>query len=293
MTEKILSVRGLNKSFKHKQVLFDVNFDCQAGRIVALVGANGAGKTTIMKAILGLIKSSGEVEIAGKRVSFNHSVSSSDVGALIEYPGIYPFLTGRQHLEMFAQDLTYLDQLVAKLKMTAYIDRPANKYSLGMKQKLGVALALINRPKFVILDEPMNGLDPQATRDLRNLIEEEAKKGTSFLISSHILAELQKFADDVVIVKYGRVVKNSTMAELLAQDQLLITLKTSDDKQARQVLAAADYKVLATPELKIVCQTEADVETALVLVQERGILIKNLFRNSGDLEKTVLDLIER
>ncbi len=128
-------------------------------------------------------------------VTFDHHDALDEVGALIEYPSIYPFMTGRDHLKLFVigkNKTSEIDDIVEALNMENYIDAKARSYSLGMKQKLGVAVAFLNNPKFVILDEPMNGLDPQATKELRELIITKRNEGVSFLISSHILSELQK-----------------------------------------------------------------------------------------------------
>lgn len=208
MEEIVLSVKDLNKSFGRRNVLSNINFDCKKGHIVGLVGANGAGKTTIMKSILSLIKSEGQIKINGQISNFNNHRALKSVGALIEYPGIYPFLSGRDHLELFAAATNAKEQqirtVISELKLEKYIDSKAKSYSLGMKQKLGIAMALLNRPDLVILDEPMNGLDPQATKELRNLILEKSEQGVTFLISSHILDELQKLAEDLVVIDQGK-----------------------------------------------------------------------------------------
>lgn len=189
-----------------------------------------------MKSILGLVKSNGEVEINGKTVHFNHATGVDSVGALIEYPGIYPYLTGKQHLNMLANEKNKaeINDLVSEFKMDGYINKRAKKYSLGMKQKLGIAMALVNQPDLVILDEPMNGLDPQSTYDLRKLILSRAQSGTTFLISSHILSELQKLANDVVLLDKGRVIRNTTMQALLSKSLKRIALRTDDDPKAKK-----------------------------------------------------------
>ncbi|QDJ58907.1 ABC transporter ATP-binding protein [Weissella sagaensis] len=215
-----LEIKHLEKNFGKKKILTDVSFTVTKGHIVGLVGANGAGKTTIMKAILGLVGfSNGTITINGESVSLNKHQALSKVGALIENPGIYPYLTGWDHLRLFAEKnitKSMMTELVSALKMDKYIHQKAKGYSLGMKQKLGIALAFLNNPDFVILDEPMNGLDPQATFDLRQLITTKANEGTTFLISSHILGELEKLAKDLVIIDRGQIIKQTTTDELLS-----------------------------------------------------------------------------
>ena len=230
MADTILDVEGLSKNFGSKKVLQNVSFSVDRGHIVGLVGPNGAGKSTIMKAILGLFSyPSGKISIDGRPVSQTSHQELEKVGALIEYPGIYPFLSGLQHLELFSNDGVTRDQImdiVDKMKMGSYIKRRAKTYSLGMKQKLGIALALVNHPELVILDEPMNGLDPQANKDLRTIILELAKQGTTFLISSHILSELEKLIDDLVVIDKGQIVYRGGTAALESGDTKVMVLKT-------------------------------------------------------------------
>ncbi|WP_369395823.1 ABC transporter ATP-binding protein [Lacticaseibacillus saniviri] len=144
-------------------------------------GENGAGKSTLMKAILGLLPiNSGTVTVFDQQITLSRHASLDRVGALIEYPSIYPFLSGRKHLHLFAADNTSqarVDEVIAALDMNDYIDRQAKNYSLGMKQKLGIALAVLNQPELVILDEPMNGLDPKATHQVRDLIRNMSQNG--------------------------------------------------------------------------------------------------------------------
>lgn len=176
----MLRLRNVNTFIKHKQIINQATFDLEAGDIVGLVGPNGAGKTTIMKTILGLTKFTGDILVDRVPVTETNHAALTNVGALIEHPAIYPFLTGRQNLTLYSRDPQDLETLVKTLKMTAYIDTSAKGYSLGMKQKLGIAIALLNHPKLVILDEPMNGLDVETTIGVRRLIKQYAEQGTAF-----------------------------------------------------------------------------------------------------------------
>lgn len=204
MRENILQVKHLSKKIYSKQVLDNVCFDVKRGSITGLIGPNGAGKTTTMKSILGLIRSKGEILLDGEKVNYFKHRKLNEVGSLIENPGIYPFLTGRDNLELYGSKEN-VNRIVALLSMGDYIDNKAKEYSLGMKQKLGIALAFVNNPTFVILDEPINALDPRAIVDVRNLIKKMNSQGITFLISSHILSELERVMTDVVILNNGRV----------------------------------------------------------------------------------------
>lgn len=243
--EKMVQVVGLRKTFGHRTVLHDVNFEFSAGKIVGLVGPNGAGKTTIMKVLLGLMATDdGNIRILGQPVSVTtHSVVTQQVGALIERPAIYPFLNGWQHLQLMTTSVKQMTWVVRVLQMENYIHRPAKRYSLGMKQKLGIAMALVNRPRLVILDEPMNGLDPQSVKQLRHLIGQLAGEGTTFLISSHILSELEKIIDTVILIDQGQVLLQRTMAQFQQSARQSLVVRTTENERALQVLLRADYPV--------------------------------------------------
>ncbi|RIM63174.1 ABC transporter ATP-binding protein, partial [Staphylococcus xylosus] len=183
---KLLSMENINKKIKRKHVLKDITFSLEKGQIIGLVGGNGAGKTTLMKVILGLSNyQSGKFK---KHIS----TAKNDIGALIEAPGLYPFLTGYDNMKLIDEDPDNknIELIIKELKMEKFIHTKVKTYSLGMKQKLGIALAFLNHPQLVILDEPMNGLDPKAVKNVREAIISLREQGVTFLISSHILSEL-------------------------------------------------------------------------------------------------------
>ncbi|MFT9268770.1 MAG: ATP-binding cassette domain-containing protein [Liquorilactobacillus nagelii] len=294
--ENILSVNQLNKFLGKKHVLQNVSFNVAPGEVVGLIGPNGAGKTTIMKAVLGLFScESGQITIKQNPITVSAHQALDNVGALIEYPGIYPFLTGYQHLELFATGTDKqqrIEQVIDQLKIGAYVRRKAKSYSLGMKQKLGIALALLNHPELVILDEPMNGLDPQATRDLRDLILSLAKQGTSFLISSHILSELEKIVQEVVVIDQGKIIKQASIEELAATGKSFIFLKTDNNTQAQQVLTAAGYQVeLTAKQLKLEQNDESELAKIIQVLTNQQINILDVQHQHSDLETSLLALL--
>ncbi|MBU7459804.1 MULTISPECIES: ABC transporter ATP-binding protein [Lactiplantibacillus] len=294
MTEAILSVTHLNKRFKRQPVLQDVTFDCEPGRIIGLVGANGAGKTTIMKSILGLIRTEGAVTIAGQAMQFDRHPALAQVGALIEYPSLYPYLSGWDNLRLFARDQDVAAQiqvLVTQFDMSNYIHRKARTYSLGMKQKLGIALAFLNHPQLVILDEPMNGLDPQGTKQLRDFIVAQKQQGVTLLISSHILGELQKLADDLVIIDHGRVIQRTTMAAALALTEHYVVVATEHDGQAKAALTAAGYQLAAGTPVKLLLAPDQSVADVLAMLQQQHITVTDVQHQDADLEQIVLTLL--
>ena len=207
----VLTVEHLTKKIGNKTILEDVSLNLKRGQIIGLVGANGAGKTSLMKVILGY----SSYQDGTFRIIENKN-KKSNVGALIENPGIYPFMSGYDNLKLLneTKNTHDIDTIVSQLDMDDYIHNKAKTYSLGMKQKLGIAIAFLNQPQLIILDEPMNGLDPKAVRDVRELIVKKAKEGVTFLISSHILSELVKITNSILIINKGKLVTETTEEEL-------------------------------------------------------------------------------
>lgn len=207
----ILSVNHLSKKINNKVILENISFSLGEGHIVGLVGANGAGKTSLMKVILGYSDYQ-----EGNFTSIRQDENHCNIGALIENPGLYPFMSGYDNLKLLneSNSTNPINKIVDDLKMNKYIHNKVKTYSLGMKQKLGIAIAFLNSPKLIILDEPMNGLDPKAVRDVRQLILSKAKEGSTFLISSHILSELVKITDSTLIIDKGKIIKEVTREDL-------------------------------------------------------------------------------
>lgn len=207
----VLTVEHLTKKIGNKTILEDISLKLDQGQIAGLVGANGAGKTTLMKVILGYSNyQKGQFNV------IENKHKKSNIGALIESPGIYPFMSGYDNLKLLneSKNSNDIDTIVSQLKMNEYIHNKAKTYSLGMKQKLGIAIAFLNQPQLIILDEPMNGLDPKAVRDVRELIIKKAQEGVTFLISSHILSELVKITNSIFIINKGKIVTETTEEEL-------------------------------------------------------------------------------
>lgn len=291
----MLKINQLDKFFGKKQVLHQISFEIKRGHIVGLIGANGAGKTTIMKAILGITAFDGDIQLDDQKITVDNHSALEHVGALIEYPGLYPYLTGREQLLLFAngpQRHERVNQTIEELHLAAYADVKTKKYSLGMRQKLGIALAFVNRPELVILDEPMNGLDPKATMALRQLIIRKRDEGTTFLISSHILSELQKVADDVIIIDQGRLIIDATMSELLKKSQTYFWIATDQDELAQKLLAEQGYVVSNEEQgLKISRSSIPSINDLLKLLWRKDIVIKDIKETQGDLEKSLLDVL--
>ena len=217
--KKLLECQNLCKSFGRKQILKGLSFEIDEGDILAFIGPNGSGKTTTIKLILGLQKiDKGKVIINGFYVEKDFVKAIEKVGAIVENPDTYMYLTGWQNLKMIAnlyKGVTdeEIKEIVKLVNLEKRINDKVSKYSLGMRQRLGIARALINKPNVLILDEPTNGLDPEGIKDLRNLLKKLAKEGMGVLISSHNLAELESFCNKVLIIDNGKIIETSEVSE--------------------------------------------------------------------------------
>lgn len=213
--QKILECQNLCKSFGKKQILKDVSFEIDEKDILAFIGPNGSGKTTTIKLILGLQNiDSGSVKINGYDVEKDFVKSIEKVGAIVENPDTYMYLSGWQNLKLVAnlyKGVTDddLKTIVKTVGLENRIHGKVSKYSLGMRQRLGIARALVNKPNLLVLDEPTNGLDPEGIKDLRILLKRLAKEGMGVLISSHNLAELESFCNKVLIIDNGVILEKS------------------------------------------------------------------------------------
>ena len=269
----------------------NATFDVKAGEIIGLIGPNGAGKTTIMKTILGLMKFKGKIEVNGKNVSENDHHALTTVGALIEHPAIYPFLTGKQNLTLYAQKQADMNNLIYELQMDSFINNKANSYSLGMKQKLGIAIALLNQPQIVILDEPMNGLDIESTIRVRKLIKRYSNQGTAFLISSHILSELQKVMTRVVLISGGQIILNKEVAEFEKISHQKYHLTTENNKLAKKIFAA--YQITFTENENYLIVSQNDIYRIEDLLFNKGVHLKEMLPLEANIERIVVDVLEK
>ena len=292
----LLEVKNIDKNFGKKKAMTNVSFNVEAGHIVGLIGPNGAGKSTTMRAITGLMSySSGTILFDDKPITFSDHQALDKVGNLIEYPAIYPNMTALEHLNLYAmdtQDSADFKDLMHKTQIDGdnFGKRKAKNFSLGMKQRLGIAIALIRNPKLVILDEPMNGLDPQSVHDLRELIRDLADQGVAFLISSHLLDELQKLVDDVVIINHGKIIETATMTEFFSHDKVRWVMDTSDNDATVQL--AQDKKWTVTVDEGHVQISGADnLQNVITAMNHADIQIQTLNTVTGNLEKSLLDML--
>lgn len=221
MGDLILKCDKLNKSFGKKKILKDVSFELYEGDILGFIGPNGAGKTTTIKMILGLQSiDSGTVLINGYDIKKDFERAIESVGTIVENPDLYMYLTGYENLKLVANmykniDKNRIDEVVKIVKLEQRINDKVSKYSLGMRQRLGIAQAILHKPNLLILDEPTNGLDPEGIKELREIIKNLAlKENVGVLISSHNLSELESFCNKVVIIKNGKIIDKNNLSDV-------------------------------------------------------------------------------
>lgn len=248
MNEYVIETRNLTKQYGVQKSVSDLNIHVKRGRIYGLLGRNGAGKTTTMKMLLGLIKpTSGTVKIFGKSMTGNEKKILPRIGCLIESPGFYPNLTGTENLKIFARlrGIPAKNAIKSTLEVVGlpYNDKKLfSQYSLGMKQRLAIALAIMHDPELLILDEPINGLDPIGIAEVRDFIRELCDvRGKTILISSHILSEISLLADDIGIIDHGVLLEEESIAELEQKNSKYIHFVVSDAAQASRIIEKDFY----------------------------------------------------
>lgn len=220
MVEYVIETSNLTKRFNNTGAVNSINMNVEKGRIYGLLGRNGAGKTTIMRMILGLTKpTNGEIKLFGTDYKTNKKANYHRIGSIIETPGFYPNLNARDNLKIFSKirgdyNPERIDEVLKLVNLYEDRDKKFKQYSLGMKQRLGLALTIMHNPDLLILDEPINGLDPVGIKEIRDLLVNLKAEGTTILISSHILSEIEAIADEIGIINNGHLVKEVTKEEL-------------------------------------------------------------------------------
>lgn len=229
MSNVTLSVRELKKTIGKREIIKGIEFELKEGEVFGFLGPNGAGKTTTIRMLVGLIKpTSGSIEICGYDVRKNFTKAMEHLGCIVENPELYPFLSGWDNLLHFARMLPGVDkermnEVIELVGLQARIHDKVKTYSLGMRQRLGIAQAMLNRPKVLVLDEPTNGLDPAGIREMRQFIRKLAEEeGMSVLVSSHLLGEIQLLCDRVAIIAKGEIIQTDTVENLLTAQERMI-----------------------------------------------------------------------
>ncbi|MGZ9849236.1 ABC transporter ATP-binding protein [Macrococcus psychrotolerans] len=223
-----LEVTNLHKKIGKKEIIKDLNFTVNKGEVFGFLGPNGAGKTTTIRMIVGLTTpTEGDIKVLGKSVVHNRSEIMKDIGAIVENPELYPFLSGYENLKQFARmqkgiTKADIDRVVKLVGLQPRIKDKVKKYSLGMRQRLGLAQALLHKPKILILDEPTNGLDPAGIREIRDYIKKLAKEeNMSVIVSSHLMSEMELMCDRFGIIKNGKMVQIEEVNKVVTSDTIV------------------------------------------------------------------------
>jgi len=243
---------GLTKSFGSHNAVDSIDLRVPKGSIFGFLGPNGSGKTTTIRMLMALAKvSAGDIQILGHAIPQDAGKALPKVGALVEGPAFYPYLSGRDNLIRFDAADRYADPETRKERVDAALtrvglmqaaDKKVHAYSLGMKQRLGIANALLQPRELLVLDEPTNGLDPQGTREVRNLIRALAEEGITIFLSSHLLTEIENICSHLAVMSQGKIVAQGSIAELSQSPTLNLTLITPDTDRATQALASLGIK---------------------------------------------------
>ena len=258
----ILQTQGLTKTIGGKTIIEDLNLHIKEGEIYGFLGPNGAGKTTVMKMLTNLWKpTAGEIELFGTSLTPKSYDVLKRMGTMIEFPAFYEHMTGYENLKLHCEYMGYykhgsIDNALEMLGLKDAAKKKVKAYSLGMKERLGIARAVLCRPELLILDEPTNGLDPAGMRQIRELLKElSAEYGTTIMISSHLLSEIESIADTIGIIHHGRLLKETGMDEIEQMNLSYIEVKVSDVKQAAFVLSekvgASNFKIFENGEIRI------------------------------------------
>lgn len=297
----VLEVSGLTKRFGDVAAVSDLSFMVKRGEVLGFLGPNGAGKSTTVGMILGLIRpSAGVVRIQGQDVQANQHIVADNVGAIIENPAFYPFLSGRDNLKAHALAVgnvsdSRIAELLTLVNLNERGDDKFKTYSLGMKQRLGIASTLLTDPALVILDEPTNGLDPAGQREIRSIIPRLAEEGHSVLLASHLLHEVEQVSDRVAIVRRGSLITEGSVDELLKRSGYIEVVVPEDQAaRARDVihpLPDVEQVTVEQGQLIVVAPLEMGATLNRAMVNE-GIFASAITPKRSSLESLFLELTE-
>jgi ABC-type multidrug transport system ATPase subunit len=292
MTPYIIETHHLSHAFNQHPVLHDLNLQVPAASIFGFLGPNGSGKTTTIRLLLGLIRSRKDaIQLFGKESGTCRLEILSRVGALIESPALYNHLSGRDNLEVIRRarqvEKKQLDQVLEMVQLMANAHQKVRAYSLGMRQRLGIAMALLGNPDLLILDEPTNGLDPAGIREIRELlIDLSQQQGKTIFVSSHLLGEMEKMATHLAILNEGHLLFQGTMAQLQHLQLPVLAIETDNNLLAQNLLQQAQYRLEHSGPDKLVVSIENKQQIVAInrLLTDQGVSVYSLQTNRQTLE---------
>ena len=293
--ETILSIENLNKKFKHVHAVKDLSFTIKKGNVYGILGPNGSGKSTTLGIVLNVVN-----KTSGNYYWFNNQISNHNalkkVGAIIERPNFYPYMSAYQNLKLVCKikGISF-NKISEKLNLVGLLERKDDKfrtYSLGMKQRLAIASALLNDPEILILDEPTNGLDPQGIRQIRDLIKQIAQTGTTILLASHLLDEVEKVCSHVVVLRKGQMLYEGTVDGMIASESFFEISSNDLDVLKNALNQHSSIEKINIEEQKLIAyfNKEYTAEELNKYLFDKGIVLNHLVKRKISLEEQFLQL---
>ena len=290
-----LSATHLSKTIGDRTIVDDVSFELNPGEVFGFLGPNGAGKTTTIRMLVGLIKPTrGSVEVCGFDVRREFEKAMRCVGCIVENPDLYRFMTGRENLEHFARMLgvsrAEIERVAELVNLAHRLDQRVGTYSLGMRQRLGIAQAMLGSPRVLILDEPANGLDPAGIREIRELLRRlAAEQGMAVFVSSHLLAEIELTADRVAIIHKGRILRSGPVRDLISA-QRVMELRVGDPERAATLLRERGVELTSQDDLLLTSIDESETPPLIAALIQNGIAVFHARPRVQTLEEMFLDV---
>ncbi|GAB4073709.1 ABC transporter ATP-binding protein [Barrientosiimonas marina] len=299
MAETAMALDGVSKTIRNKTIISDLTFAIDKGEVFGFIGPNGAGKTTTIRMMVGLMKiSDGDIRILGKSIKSDFKEAIQGIGAIVENPELYPFMSGWKNLKHFARMIPGITderilEVVRLLGMEKPINEKVGRYSLGMRQRLGIAQALLHEPSVLILDEPTNGLDPAGMREIRQYIRRLAvEENVAVIISSHLLSEIELICDRIGIIKNGELVTTQSVHDNSDQQLSKIQLEAAPAERAIQLLKSQHDIDASDQDGSVAFKCEKETIPALVkTLTEQDIAIYQIKTANETLEDTFFDVI--
>lgn len=290
----MIKASHLSKLYKKTKAVDDISFQVETGKVTGFLGPNGAGKSTTMRLMLGIDNGSGTTTFEGKKLS-DYQDPSTMVGILLEAKAFHPTRTARNHLSILARagnvDLKRVDEVLEIVGLSEVAKKGPGKFSLGMSQRLGLAAAILSNPKYLILDEPANGLDPEGIVWLREFLKDYADKGNAVFVSSHLLNEMAVMADNVIVIGRGKLIADTSIKELIASNtSSSVYVRSSDNKKLAGLLATKKIDLKNVDAGIDVFNSKTDAVGKLAF--QSGITIFELTQKNASLEEVFLDLTE-
>lgn len=300
----VVQLQHATKRIGGKNIVNDLSFDIPAGEVFGFLGPNGAGKTTTIRMMVGLIKiSQGDIFIKGHSITKDFNRAIRNVGAIIENPDLYKYLTGYQNLKHYARmasgvSKTRIDEIIEIVGLKERIQDKVSTYSLGMRQRLGIAQALLHRPSLLILDEPTNGLDPAGIHELRNYLKKLAhEEGVAVFVSSHLLSEMELMCDRVGIIQQGKLIRIQSIQDFIQSSgasRVCVTVEPTQAEQAKRLIGTLNKAALPAgqPGQLLIQMNKDEIPSVNKLLMEAGIQIYSIQMQEQTLEDKFLEITE-